>query len=82
VDFCCQRGKIIAPPIRPLPDEIQALMASNPSLVAKLSCKINNLFCLTVMGVSGGFQHFTGPGPQPVTITGMISLDLHCVTTS
>jgi hypothetical protein len=76
VDFCCQRGKILAPPLKPLPSEIQALVDANPSVIAKLSRKLNNLFCLTVLGVSGGFQHFTGPGPQTVTITGMIYFDV------
>jgi hypothetical protein len=70
VDFCCQRGKIIAPPLKSLPAEIQTLVDAHPSLIAKLSRKLNNLFCLTVLGVSGGFQHFTGNGPQTVTISG------------
>jgi hypothetical protein len=70
-DFCCQKGKVIAPPLKPLPSEIQTLVDTNPSIVAKLSRKLNNLFCLIVLGVSGGFQHFTGSGHQTVTITGM-----------
>jgi Helitron helicase-like domain at N-terminus len=81
VDFCCQRGKILAPPLEALPAEIQALVDVNPALVAKLSRKLNNLFCLTVLGVSGGFQHFTGPGPQTVTITGMTFLKIFCAAT-
>jgi hypothetical protein len=76
VNFCCQRGKIIASPLKPLPAEIQALVDANPALIAKLSCKLNNLFCLTVLGVSGGFQHFTGPGPQTVTITGITFFEI------
>jgi hypothetical protein len=74
VDFCCQRGKVLASPLKPLPSEIQTLVDENPSLIARLSRKLNNLFCLTVLGVSGGFQQFTGRGPQTVTITGMTSL--------
>jgi hypothetical protein len=70
--FCCQKGKILAPPLKPLPPEIQELIDSHPSQIARLSRKLNNLFCLAVMGVSGGFEHFEGVGAQTVTITGMM----------
>jgi hypothetical protein len=87
VDFCCQKDKILAPPLAPLPSEIQSLVDKYPAKFALLSWKLNNLFCLTVMGVSGGFQKFSGAGPQTVTISGQIfrifltPLKLNCLLT-
>lgn len=58
-------------PLPPLPPRMRAL-ASNPSIGAKLSSfsrKLNNLFCFSAIGVTGGFQKFED-GISSVTITG------------
>jgi hypothetical protein len=48
---------------------IKKLIDSHPSQIAKLSIKLNNIFCLRV---SGGFGHFEDDeGNQTVTITGI-----------
>lgn len=77
VTFCCNGGERVLPPLNPLPPSIQDIVNNNPAKIAADSRKINNLFCLTVLGVSGGFEHFSGNGPQTVTITGMYNGAIH-----
>jgi hypothetical protein len=68
--FCCNGGKRILPRLKPLPVSIDTIVDNDTNNIAHSSRKINNLFCLTTMGVSGNFVHFPG-GVQTVSIQGM-----------
>jgi hypothetical protein len=67
--FCCNHGKRVLPRLKPLPPNISNIVDVNRSAVATLSRKLNNLFCLTTMGVSGKFVDFAA-GIQTVCIEG------------
>ena len=68
-EFCCNKGKHVVPPLPPLPPYIASLTSHR--LLSSLSRRLNNLFCFTAIGVSGGFEHFDS-GQPTVAITGRV----------
>lgn len=70
-DWCCHRGLWRIPPLPPLPPNVAVLLADlNESKdISTLSRRLNNLFCFTAIGASGGFTHFE-TGRSTVSITG------------
>lgn len=76
--WCCDKGKAILPVFPPFPPEIINAMSEVGPLLSHISRKLNNLFCFSVIGVTGGFRQL--PTPSNVAISGQVYhqlLDVH-----
>jgi len=70
-DWCCNRGKNRAPPLPLLPRNVTAALEDSELSkdISAISRRLNNLFCFTAIGATGGFTHFA-TGSATVSITG------------
>jgi hypothetical protein len=82
-DWCCNHGKWRIPPLPPLPPNIEAVLENRELSkdISGISRRLNNLFCFTAIGATGGFTHFH-TGSSTVSITGRTYHRLYDVANS
>ena len=72
--FCCGNGKAVLPTLEPYPIEIRSLILRDVPAFAGLSRKLNNMFCFTTLGTTGGFltqnDRCLPPGAPTVVLNG------------
>lgn len=68
--WCCTRGKYTLPALPPYSPELLSVFDQEGSNLSSTSRKLNNLFCFSILGVTGGFRNL--PTPSNVAITGRV----------
>lgn len=68
--WCYNKGKYTFPALPQYFAELRAVFQEEELSLSACSRKLNNLFCLSILSVTGGFWHL--PAPSNVTITGRV----------